>query len=766
MKSLALEIRFDDGRLRTTLPDGTGRTETGDVELEFDVKTGLPAVLKALNAVAYDPADFLDVERVFLEQRAMLSGSGASMGFASNLREKVGGRLFQMLFSTEPMRRVFENAYRSPGAIHYSLTFNGEATVVGDLPWELLYHDNDFLIGGGRGSLSRQLAFGRVEYPRPLLALDELRVLLVAPRPPGLEHLEQADAEALTAIDMIRIERLGVETSDAFNDYMRVHTGDAAPHIIHFDGHGAYGKRCLTCRRVSPLRAQRCTNSACPRSALEAQARGFLAWEHPHFGLEMVSANTFANQIGAVSRAEQSALRLIVVSACRSASSTGGSAFSGIAQRLIKASVPAVVAMQFEVRADTASVFADSLYRSVARGDSLIDAVVGARTDIDGLDDDQWYRPVLYFAATPDVSEGRLFEFLRQRGGPRGRIVVDAGGSEKVLVEQARQALVRAMGRTSAQPNVEREGRDSRDDFEHVVRKLELMYDYKSIHDELHEVYIRPFMSMQENVASFDEDSTVRASFVDYERDVSMRLGSLRTLARDAEGRVEPSSVAWINDLAEIDELLRKGIRDGSSRPIRKAVRDLDSIVKLQPSHINGLLVQAEKELRLQLVIGALRSAAGDSGDEVIAAGGDALEVLRGRLDDLVSQHDQWQGFEPYLHLLDPRENLGEFVEDWPGRRKRLEELCVSRTDSEIGAIRAAWAVVDTAVADLGDPPWPSGEEQYRKERVVRESFSACAFQVSLRFLEVDKALKSMSESLNLLAGPISDFASQDRVAA
>jgi CHAT domain-containing protein len=757
MKTLALEIRFVDGRLNTTLPDGTGRTETGEIDLEFDTQTGLPAVLKALNALTYNPDDFHATEREFLQQRKMLSDSEPNPRFAPDLRKIVGARLFKMLFPTEPMRRVLENAYRSPGAIHYSLTFNAEATTVGDLPWELLYHDNDFLIGGGRGSLSRHLAYGRVEYPRPTLSLQELNVLLIMPRPPGLQTLDRADAEALAAVEGVHIERLAAETSDAFTDYMRTHSGDAAPHVIHFDGHGAYGKRCWTCRHVSPMRAETCTNSECTRSALDAQPQGFLAWEHPRFGLEMVSATAFANQIGFVSRGERSSLRLIVVSACRSGSSTGGSAFSGIAQRLIKASVPAVVAMQFEVRADTATAFADSLYRSIVRDDSLSDAVAEARTMIDGLEDDQWYRPVLYFAATPEVSEGRLFQLGQER------TAVDPNASDRTLVEQARQALVRAHDLAPAQPDLNRSVGDAREDFERVVRKLELMNDYKKIHDELHEVYIGAYMSMRENAASFDEDATVRATFVDYERDARKHFTTLRGLAHDSVDRVDASAVAWINDLADIDAMLLSGIHDNNGQLVNKAVRDLDNIVSLRPSQLNGLLVQAEKDLRLGSVIAVLRVTAADS---VISAGADALDVLRARLDALVSQHDEWQYFEPYLRQLDPKENLGWFVEDWPGRRKGLEKLCGNRTDSEVSALREAWAAVDTAVADLGEPPWPTDDEQRKKERAVRESFAACAFQASMRFYEVDKALKAICEALIPLAGPISDLKSKDRVAA
>src|SRR6185436_4919786 len=145
------------------------------------------------------------------------------------------------------------------------------------------------------------------------------------------------------------------------------------------------------------------------------------------------------------------------------------------------------------------------------RDDCLIQAVAEARTMIDGLDDDQWYRPVLYFAAGPDTSEGCVFRF-------GARQTFDTAAPSKTLVQYGHQALVRMAALAAVQPQVRTAVRAAREDFDQVVRQLELMNDYKNIHDELHELYIESSTWLRPTLTEFEDDATVRALFDGYER--------------------------------------------------------------------------------------------------------------------------------------------------------------------------------------------------------------------------------------------------------
>jgi CHAT domain len=104
-------------------------------------------------------------------------------------------------------------------------------------------------------------------------------------------------------------------------------------------------------------------------------------------------------------------VRLVVLTACASAvfnPATPG-LFAGVGPALVRARVPAVVAMQYPtVQLDTASAFSRSFYRKLADGLAVDLAVTSGRTAIAAgglLDGRDWSTPVLYL----DTRTGRLF---------------------------------------------------------------------------------------------------------------------------------------------------------------------------------------------------------------------------------------------------------------------------------------------------------------------------------------------------------------------
>ena len=97
------------------------------------------------------------------------------------------------------------------------------------------------------------------------------------------------------------------------------------------------------------------------------------------------------------------------LNACETAQTANSTDAYGIADVLVKAGVPAVVAMQTAVRDDYAILFAQQFYRGVAQGLLLDDCVVDGRRAVSlkaGLGSFDWAIPVL----TTRVSDGRLFK--------------------------------------------------------------------------------------------------------------------------------------------------------------------------------------------------------------------------------------------------------------------------------------------------------------------------------------------------------------------
>ena len=95
-------------------------------------------------------------------------------------------------------------------------------------------------------------------------------------------------------------------------------------------------------------------------------------------------------------------LGLISLATCESSKSDNPQGFLGIAPRLVERGVPAVVAMQYKIRAKTAKVFLEEFYASIAARKPADWATQRARNAISlrcGLNDREFATPVLYMRA-------------------------------------------------------------------------------------------------------------------------------------------------------------------------------------------------------------------------------------------------------------------------------------------------------------------------------------------------------------------------------
>jgi len=118
-------------------------------------------------------------------------------------------------------------------------------------------------------------------------------------------------------------------------------------------------------------------------------------------------------------------VRLVVLNACASAQAGNGSLFSGMGPALVKAGVPAVVAMQYPtVQLQTASRFSRALYRALASG-RQVDAAVNEGRNLlasDSMTTRDWSTPVLYL-------------------GTRSRRILDFQSDNQEVVEKAWETM-------------------------------------------------------------------------------------------------------------------------------------------------------------------------------------------------------------------------------------------------------------------------------------------------------------------------------------
>ncbi|MFT3860455.1 CHAT domain-containing protein [Micropruina sp.] len=322
------------------------------------------------------------LENVILKLGRTRSGVRAVGSPTQDLAQKFGGTLYDALFSGEVgtcFRRSLDEADSQGKGLRVRLRLEN-APQLADVPWEYLYPTGlrQFLVLSTRTPVVRYL-----ELPQkvpPLRVAPPLQVLVVVCSPAQLATLN-VDAEVQRITDALAgLEQAGqvhvtvVARATLMQVRRALRTGGF--HVLHFIGHGGFD---------------------------ESSAEGMLAFEDEQHQVTMVSGTTLATTISGFE-----SLRLVVLNACEGARQSPLDPLGGVAQSLVKlGNVPAVVAMQFEITDEAATVFSAEFYAAIADGYPIDAALAEARVAVFSDNNDvEWGTPVLYLRA----SDGRIFD--------------------------------------------------------------------------------------------------------------------------------------------------------------------------------------------------------------------------------------------------------------------------------------------------------------------------------------------------------------------
>ncbi len=392
-------------------------------------------LLKVLESDRFNTTEFDAAEQQWLIEQTLLKEDHSGFPSAFKRLSEIGSKLFRAIFpgGSEPEKilTIALNQARTEGThLHIRFAFAGtipQDVRIPDYPWELLYDGQKFLS-------QDVVTFSRyIEQTAPRTDLppnQTINVLLVSSGAydtrNGLDKLPKEEREAVIkglrsaqakqengVKPAVRIHLLELKnpTRSELRKFLADNRGDASPHLLHFDGHGFFGRRCDRCRRgyeAGVRHCEDCGDQAPPLSELQ----GFLLFEHDDREADYVSANEFGELCRKAALADQprqaQGVTVAVLSACKSGMSLGSkSVFNGMAQNLIASGVPAVLAMQYSVRVDAATAFTEHFYDALCHKNSLARAVSLGRSEM-GADGNQWYRPVLYLR-WQDNEGGQIF---------------------------------------------------------------------------------------------------------------------------------------------------------------------------------------------------------------------------------------------------------------------------------------------------------------------------------------------------------------------
>lgn len=297
-------------------------------------------VLKALDATSFRPQDFpAEGEQAWMVRTGLLAQDRSA--FLLTMREQIGWELYHALFPEERgLRELLRTSIAMTQASHtfpfLHVQIKIEADVarqgrarVADYPWELICDKDGFF--ARQVVFSRYIAYdGVVPHLSPVEKTTIVCISSTAYDPvqnlaPLSSQDQQAIRDGLHKADpsRLRADVLTPATVGRLRAYLTEQREEAAPTVLHFDGHGFFGKRCThvlpnnkACSMMHSGRAATvCTKCGAP---LPAEPQGFLLFEgETRASPQYVSAQ----EVGDLLQATKVAL--VVLSACRSGFSQG-----------------------------------------------------------------------------------------------------------------------------------------------------------------------------------------------------------------------------------------------------------------------------------------------------------------------------------------------------------------------------------------------------------------------------------------------------------
>ncbi|MBL8114892.1 MAG: CHAT domain-containing protein [Acidobacteria bacterium] len=280
-----------------------------------------------------------------------------------------GTLLFEALLPGD-LRRLYDVARARAGAGLLDFTFTSLVPWVADKPWELAYDPSrKAFLALEDVSLSRGV-FTPVPPAHSAPGRGPLRILVAAAQPAGLAALSTDEElarieeafEPLVKARLASIVLLPHATADGLADALSAHTFD----VVHVAGHGEFD---------------------------EATQIGYLLLEDARGRAHRVDYQTLRQLLS------RRSLALVFLNACETARGSRVDFHRGLAPALVAGGVPAVVANQYPVMDLAATRFAAVLYRMLASGRTLGEAMREARVAIAAASTAtplDWAVPVLF----------------------------------------------------------------------------------------------------------------------------------------------------------------------------------------------------------------------------------------------------------------------------------------------------------------------------------------------------------------------------------
>ncbi len=296
----------------------------------------------------------------------------------TELLKALGHELYQALFPDKINARfhaTLASAQTNQESVRLRLIF--ESPELASLPWEFLYDEdtNTFLGNNTETVLSRYIDIPLKKSDLKAVSLP-LKVLLVISTPTDLATLDIVGEEKLiqealkTHIETKNIELDILQTATRREIQQKLN--EKHYEVFHFIGHGEFENN-----------------------------KGYIALIDEAGKAKYMDDENFANFfLGSHN------VGLVILNSCQGAKVASNQAMRGTAPNLVRRGIPAVIAMQYSIFDNTAKLFTDEFYRTLALGYPIDAAIQKTRNAISmecGLDRRDFATPVLYMRAKDGI---------------------------------------------------------------------------------------------------------------------------------------------------------------------------------------------------------------------------------------------------------------------------------------------------------------------------------------------------------------------------
>ena len=292
----------------------------------------------------------------------------------------------------------------------------------------------------------------------------------------------------------------------------------------------------------------------------------------------------------------------------------------------------------------------------------------------------------------------------------------------------------------------------SRNDFEYARKHINIVRDYKNIHDALHELEINCYRVISAEVSRFPNKATIGEISINL-----VILSDIKKRIRDTvqRGYIPLTEGPLLDRLEEAEKTLGEALATGERKFFSKAVGDIGHILRFNLSRINHRLIDSASSLSLPDLIEGMEQVrsqlvrhGSDPGEiQAIEKGIESLRNLDRSLSTRTKEHNEWQEINDELKLAES--DLPTAIIQWTHTRERINTLCSGNMEIWAVSIRKFCEQLDDALDNKGT------------NKNIKEIFKSLNRAVVVRFQQVDGYLKDFYDQVKTLDEPITSIMHQ-----